>query len=163
MGHQLNGGGNFNIIDNSIPLKCDTLVPRIINKVALTSGNWEVLGRNIWVDRARQLVYFLGLKETPLEKHLYAVSLQKPDWCRLLTVKGFSYTVEFNDVSLTVLHVTKSSFMYVSFQDCSLFLQTYCNLESLPTWEVVKINQLCSNGGVGGLKLISLGYLLQVC
>jgi dipeptidyl-peptidase 9 len=98
MSHQLNGGSaNFSNKD-SMPLKCDTLVPRIINKVALTSGNWEVLGRNIWVDRCRQIVYFLGLKETPLEKHLYAVSLQKPDWCRLLTVKGFSYTVEFNDV-----------------------------------------------------------------
>jgi dipeptidyl-peptidase 9 len=59
-----------------------------------------VLSRNIWVDELRKIVYFLGLKETPLEKHLYAVSLQKPDWIRLLTVPGFSYTVDFNDVNM---------------------------------------------------------------
>lgn len=65
----------------------------------LTSGEWEVLGRSVWVDKARQLVYFIGLKETPLEKHLYVVSLRNPGEVRLLTVPGYSYSVEFNDVS----------------------------------------------------------------
>jgi dipeptidyl-peptidase 9 len=40
-------------------------------------------------------------------------------------------------------------------------LQTYCNIENLPTWEVIKVNQKCSNGGIGGLELLSMGYLLQ--
>lgn len=74
------------------------LQPRIINKVALTSGEWEVLARNLWVDKANQLVYFVGLRDTPLEKHLYVVSLQRPEHIRLLTEPGYSYLVEFDDV-----------------------------------------------------------------
>lgn len=74
------------------------LTPRIMSKVTLTKGEWEVLGKNIWIDAKRCLVYFLGLKETPLEKHLYAVSYRKADYTRILTTRGFSYTVELNDV-----------------------------------------------------------------
>lgn len=69
-------------------------------QVALTSGEWEVLGRNLWVDKEQQLVYFLGLRETPLEKHLYVVSLQRPEHIRQLTESGYSYVVEFDDVSV---------------------------------------------------------------
>lgn len=79
------------------------LQPRIINKVALTSGEWEVLARNLWVDKANQLVYFVGLRDTPLEKHLYVVSLQRPEHIRLLTEPGYSYLVEFDDVSIVAL------------------------------------------------------------
>lgn len=61
-----------------------------------------MLGRNVWVDKARQLIYFIGLRETPLEKHLYVVSLRNPGEIRLLTVPGYSYSVEFNDVSIVV-------------------------------------------------------------
>lgn len=75
------------------------LQPRIVNKVALTSGEWEVLARNLWVDKPNQLVYFVGLRDTPLEKHLYVVSLQRPEHIRLLTEPGYSYLVEFDDVS----------------------------------------------------------------
>lgn len=128
-------GGGFGSLDG-------TLVPRIVNKVALTSGEWEVLGRNVWVDKKRQLVYFMGLRQTPLEKHLYAVSLLKPNWLRLLTVPGYSFTIEFND-------------------DCTMFLQTYCNIQTMPSWELVRIKQTCQSGSVTGLELISMGYLFE--
>lgn len=75
------------------------LQPKITSKIALTSGEWEVLGQNLWVDIKKQLVYFMGLKETPLEKHLYVVSLQRPEEIRLLTRPGFSYSIDFNKVS----------------------------------------------------------------
>lgn len=52
----------------------------------------------MWVDAEREIVYFLGLKETPLEKHLYAVSLRHPGFVRLLSSPGYSFSVEFNDV-----------------------------------------------------------------
>ena len=39
----------------------------------LTSGNW-VVQSFLGYDEARSLVYFSGLKETPLETHLYSVS-----------------------------------------------------------------------------------------
>lgn len=121
---------------------CGFLVPRIINKVALTSGDWEVLGKSMWVDSTRQLIYFLGLKESPLEKHLYAVSLQQPGHMRLLTTPGYSYSIEFND-------------------ECTLLIQVYCNIQRLPTCEVLKITQNCPSGGVGGISLTSMGYLLE--
>lgn len=57
-----------------------------------------MLGRNLWVDKEKQLVYFLGLRETPLEKHLYVVSLQRPEHIRQLTEPGYSYLVEFDEV-----------------------------------------------------------------
>lgn len=67
--------------------------------VALTNGEWEVLRRPLWVDMDRQLVYFMALRESPLEKHLYVVSLRRPGEVRLLTRPGFSYVVEFNKAS----------------------------------------------------------------
>lgn len=66
--------------------------------VALTYGEWEVLKKHIWVDAARELVYFLGLRESPLEKHLYVVSLRKPGKIRLLTKPGHSYSIDLNKV-----------------------------------------------------------------
>ncbi|XP_017469949.1 PREDICTED: dipeptidyl peptidase 9 [Rhagoletis zephyria] len=117
-----------------------TLHPRIINKVALTSGEWEVLHRNIWVDKAQQLVYFIGLRDTPLEKHLYVVSLQRPEHIRLLTEPGYSYQVEFNE-------------------SCQLMLQVYCNIQRLPSCKVMRVTQTCQNGGVNGIQLSMMGYL----
>uniref|UniRef100_A0A1Q3F6C2 Putative dipeptidyl-peptidase n=1 Tax=Culex tarsalis TaxID=7177 RepID=A0A1Q3F6C2_CULTA len=136
--HHHNHTGSYASLDGA----CGTLAPRIVNKVALTSGEWEVLGRNVWVDKKRQLVYFMGLRQTSLEKHLYAVSLLKPNWLRLLTVPGYSFTIEFND-------------------DCTMFLQTYCNIQTMPSWELVRIKQTCPSGSVTGLELISMGYLFE--
>lgn len=82
------------------------LQPKILSKVALTSGDWEVLSQNIWVDTEKQLVYFMGLKETPLEKHLYVVSLRRAGEVRLLTRPGYSYSVDFNKVRRGILQWT---------------------------------------------------------
>lgn len=120
----------------------DLLTANVINKVALTDGDWEVCGQKAWVDKERQLVYFQALMHSPLEKHLYAVSLQQPGNIRWLTSPGSSYTVYFND-------------------DCTIFMQTFCNIHSLPTCEVMKVDQSCNLGGVSGLQLTSLGYLLK--
>lgn len=65
----------------------------------MTSGKWEVLGRNIWVDTTKELIYFFGLRETPLEKHLYVVSLHQPNNIRRLTELGYSHVVELDEVS----------------------------------------------------------------
>lgn len=120
----------------------DLLTANVINKVALTAGEWEVCGQKVWIDKARQLIYFQGLKHSPLEKQLYAVSLQQPGNIRWLTKPGSSYTVHFND-------------------DCSVFMQTFCNIHSLPTCELMKVDQTCALGGVNGIHLSSLGYLLK--
>lgn len=88
------------VTETTEPMDYVFLQPKIISKIALTGGDWEVLGQNLWVDTAKQLVYFLGLKETPLEKHLYVVSLRRPGEVRLLTRPGYSYSVDFNKVKL---------------------------------------------------------------
>ncbi|XP_017967376.1 dipeptidyl peptidase 9 isoform X2 [Drosophila navojoa] len=116
------------------------LQPRIINKVALTSGEWEVLARNLWVDKPNQLVYFVGLRDTPLEKHLYVVSLQRPEHIRLLTEPGYSYLVEFDDL-------------------CQLMLLVYCNIQRLPSCKVMRVTQTCQNGGVNGIQISLVGFL----
>lgn len=77
----------------------DNLKARIVNKTTLTMGEWEVLGKNLWVDRRRNVVYFMGLAHSPLEKHLYVFSLAQPDKKRLLTTPGSTNTVEFNEVT----------------------------------------------------------------
>lgn len=121
-----------------------SLMPRVVTKIMLTSGDWEVLGRNIWIDKERKLVYFLGLKETPLEKHLYVVSLTEPNQIRLLTKPGFSYSVEFND-------------------DCTILIQVFCNIHQLPTCEVYRVidtNEMNENSATN-VHLQMIGYLFE--
>jgi dipeptidyl-peptidase 9 len=72
---------------------------RVVRRLALTSGEWEVLPRSVWVDEDHGLVFFLGLRESPLEKHLYVVSLMRPGEVRLLTRPGYSYNIDMNKVT----------------------------------------------------------------
>lgn len=140
MDHSTNGSASTN---DSI--KRGLCEPRIVSKMALTSGDWEVLGRNVWVDKKKQLVYFLGLRETPLEKHLYVVSLTQPNYVRLLTEPGNSYSVEFND-------------------DCSIVVQTFCNIHQLPTcgvYQIVDTNGMQTENIVEDIDLRLIGYLFE--
>lgn len=41
---------------------------------ALTGGEWQVDSDFVVVDMKHQLVYFMGTKDSPLEKHLYVAS-----------------------------------------------------------------------------------------
>lgn len=70
---------------------------RLISKVQLTSGDWEVSERDVWLDEPRGLVYFMGLKDTPLERHLYVVGLDRPMEVSRLTTMGCSHTVFMNE------------------------------------------------------------------
>ncbi|XP_054260848.1 dipeptidyl peptidase 9 [Macrosteles quadrilineatus] len=113
---------------------------RLGSAVALTSGEWEVLGWNLWVDEERQLVYFMGLRETPLEKHLYVVSLQRPGEIRLLTRPGYSYTVDIN-------------------KECNLCVVVYSNIQKLPASQVFRITH--TDWTVDGVNLTPIGYILE--
>ena len=64
----------------------------------MTHGNWEVSDKEVWFDEPNQLIYFTGLKESPLERHLYAISLNYPKLQpKRLTVEDFSHsTIAFN-------------------------------------------------------------------
>jgi hypothetical protein len=78
-------------------------MPRIVEKIALTSGQWAVMDKEVWVDQTLGLVYFHGLKDSPLEKHLYVVSMNQPCHVRRLTTAGFSHSAQMNQVRKTRL------------------------------------------------------------
>lgn len=94
------------------------LRPRITSKIALTQGDWEVLGKKIWVDEVNSIVYFCALREGPLEQHVYAVSLRRPLEIRLLTRPGYSYnSIYFN-------------------KECTMLVTVYSSIKTLPTCQV---------------------------
>lgn len=69
-----------------------------VQKIALTRGDWSVTGNGLWVDEARRLVYFTGLRDSPLEQHLYVTSISHPGLVQRLTEPGFSHQVALNQV-----------------------------------------------------------------
>uniref|UniRef100_A0A8D2LUP7 dipeptidyl-peptidase IV n=1 Tax=Varanus komodoensis TaxID=61221 RepID=A0A8D2LUP7_VARKO len=77
----------------ALPAPSDFLCP-IKEEVAITDGEWEVLGRhgsNIRVDEAKKLVYFEGTKDSPLEHHLYVTNYESPGEVKRLTDCNFSH------------------------------------------------------------------------
>lgn len=57
-----------------IKLGVDRMSPKMVSKKQLTEGNWEVNEKDFWIDEEKTLIYFCGLRDTPLEKHLYVLS-----------------------------------------------------------------------------------------
>ncbi|XP_078040146.1 dipeptidyl peptidase 9 [Augochlora pura] len=118
-----------------------SLQPFVTSKVALTQGKWEVLGRKLWVDEANSIVYFRGLREGPLEQHVYAVSLNRPLEIRLLTRPGYSYnSIYFN-------------------KECTMLVTVYSSIKTLPTCQVFRITQ--KDWTVDTICLTPVGYLLE--
>ncbi|KAJ0170070.1 hypothetical protein K1T71_014676 [Dendrolimus kikuchii] len=96
--------------------------PNIISKEPITAGDWEVMARKIWVDWPRQLVYLVGLRETPLERHLYSAPLNppRPHAVQLLTNVGHSCTVDIDE-------------------DCTTAVITSSNISSVPCTRVYRL------------------------
>ncbi|MPC49491.1 Dipeptidyl peptidase 8 [Portunus trituberculatus] len=80
---------------------------QLIQKIPLTSGEWSVTGTGLWVDEGRGLVYFTGLRDSPLENHLYVTSISHPGIIQRLTQSGFSHQVALDQV-LVRLRVFKA-------------------------------------------------------
>jgi len=116
---------------------------KILRKEPLTSGKWEVLEKQIWVDEKHQVVYFTGMRSGPLEKHLYAVSLNVPDDIRQITSSGFSHAVTVN-------------------RECTNFVTVYSSISQLPICEVFGLEwpPNCTKS-VHSITIASLGYLLE--
>ncbi|KAF8778017.1 Dipeptidyl peptidase 9 like protein [Argiope bruennichi] len=57
----------------------------------------KFLESDIWVNEKKRLVYFIGLKDSPLERHLYVVDIDNPHEPLRLTASGFSHSVAMND------------------------------------------------------------------
>ncbi|XP_060037931.1 dipeptidyl peptidase 9 isoform X2 [Erinaceus europaeus] len=95
----------------------------ILEEVALTSGEWEVLARHgskLWVDEEARLVYFHGTRDTPLEHHLYAASYAAPGEIVRLTAPGFSHSCSMS-------------------QNFDMFVSHYSSVASPPCVHVYKL------------------------
>lgn len=71
----------------------------LISNHQITNGNWEVYESLFWVDEQKDLVYFLGNKDSPLETHLYVVSSSNSPRVqpRRLTKEDFTHSRVFFD------------------------------------------------------------------
>lgn len=92
----------------------------ILNEVQLTEGDWVIDSKELWVDEARELVYFIGYKDTPLETHLYVVSLKNPLHVTRLTKEGYSHTVTIDKM-------------------CNLFVTVYSSISTPNCCEVYSL------------------------
>ena len=86
---------NKNLFHHPFP---DFLRPHILTQVPLTSGEWSVIDKPLKVDWSSGFVYFHGIKDSPLEKHLYVVSIQQPGVVKRLTQAGFSHSTYMDNV-----------------------------------------------------------------
>ena len=65
--------------------------------VLLTSGSWEVVKAPSAVDLDNNLVYFIGTKEAPIQRHVYSVKLDGSDFKAMTDVtKEGHYEVSFS-------------------------------------------------------------------
>ena len=55
--------------------------------------------QDIEVDPVRKLVFFHGYKDTPIEKHGYVVSMDRPCHVKRLTEANYSHNCDFFVVS----------------------------------------------------------------
>jgi len=124
--------------ENSSP--DSVLCPRIVSKIPLTSGDWEVVNRQIWWDEVHKMVYFHGLRDSCLERHLYCVSTNRPGEVRRLTAPGFSHSVEMGP-------------------DCLMMTTVFSSVNTLPGCQVFAITH--SDNTVDGVSLNSNGWILQ--
>ncbi|XP_071547788.1 dipeptidyl peptidase 8 [Panulirus ornatus] len=116
---------------------------QVVQKIALTRGEWSVTGNSLWVDEGRGLVYFTGLWDTPLEQHLYVTSVSHPTLIQRLTEPGFSHQVALNE-------------------DCSVFATVYSSVESPSQSKVLRITPLDAPNSSGHLVWVSvLGDLVN--
>jgi dipeptidyl-peptidase 9 len=92
-----NGLGTHSAFYDDTPVE-DNLKARVTKKITLTSGEWEVMGKNIWRDPSRHLIYFMGSAHSVLEKHLYVLNMTQPNKIKLLTTPGSTHSIEFNEV-----------------------------------------------------------------
>jgi len=128
------------IVTNRLEGPDAALCPRIVSRTALTSGDWEVVNRQVWWDPTHQMVYFHGLKDSVLERHLYAVSINRPCEVRRLTAPGYSHSVDMSP-------------------DCTMLTSVFSSVNSLPGCQVFAITH--SDNTVDGISLSSNGWILQ--
>jgi len=70
----------------------------------ITKGNWEA-SKLVGLDEKKRILYFMSTKESPLERYLYSISLDKGAEKQILPAKGY------HDANMS--------------SDCQFFMDTY--------------------------------------
>lgn len=107
--------------------------PKMIFKKQLTEGNWEISDKDFWVDEENMLIYFCGLRDTPLEKHLYVLKYADP-----MDEKHDNTHGKHKLHRLTELNFTQSNIAFDSSR--SIFVNIQSNI-SVPPFGFV--NRIC--------------------
>ena len=91
------------------------VTPKDCKVQQLTSGRWEVEAESIWVDERAKMktVYFRGRKDSPLEKHLYAVTFD-PNQSGAPTLKQLTQSGYFHATNVDAVHFGYFSSVYSS-------------------------------------------------
>ena len=128
-------------VSSGVGVSAETVsCPRIVSRVALTAGDWEVVNRQVWWDEKYEMVYFHALRDSCLERHLYCVSVSRPGEVRRLTAPGFSHSVEMSS-------------------DCGMMTTVFSSVNSLPGCQVFTVSH--TDNTVDGVVLHSNGWILQ--
>lgn len=98
---------------------------QLILKRQLTEGQWEVNEKDFWVDEEEMLIYFCGLKDTPLEKQLYTLS-----YADCLDKKNHDSVVKTKIRRLTELNYTQSNIAFNA--NCSIYVNIQSNISVPP-------------------------------
>ncbi|CAL8078755.1 unnamed protein product [Orchesella dallaii] len=114
------------------------LSPNVLLKAPLTSGDWEVMNAQTACNYELGLIFFIGLKDSPIERHLYVVSVHAPKKIRRLTPMGCSYTAYFN-------------------ADCTLIILTYSSTKLPPVCQLYRVKY--NDATVFGISLELITHL----
>ncbi|XP_037068857.1 dipeptidyl peptidase 9-like [Pollicipes pollicipes] len=92
--------------------------PPMTSKVPLTSGQWNVDNKHVWVSEKHGVVFFQGSRDTPVERHLYVTSFVQPGRVQQLTQPGFYHNALLNE-------------------DCTALVTVLSNLATPPSCQLV--------------------------
>jgi dipeptidyl-peptidase-4 len=85
----------------------------------ITKGNWEA-SKLIGLDEKKRLLYFTATKESPLERYLYVINLDKGTEKQILTAKGT------HDITMSA--------------DCQFFMDEYSTANTPPVYSLYDIS-----------------------
>lgn len=110
----------------SVPDRCP-----ILSVVPLTEGQWEVSKKDLWIDETNRRLYFSGTKDTPMETHLYVLSLDAP----VTSIKS----------SLTRLTDLGRSHVVTLDESCRWFVSVFSSLNEPPSCRLYGIKDASSS------------------
>lgn len=111
-----------------IRLKESNCGHELVTKKQLTDGPWEVSDRDFWVDEGRSLLYFCGLRDTPLENHLYVISFAD-------AIKGEKSVTPPPPNRIRIHRLSEPNYYHSSVamnHDCSIFVSIQSNISTPP-------------------------------